>query len=206
MTANIEKIRDNLKSILGWRELRSGQEVPIERIEDISRETLRLFDKEVGREAVAWSLAWPREAKEGKVNAMTTFHSKERAEEYSCGCLDGDHIQVVPLYTSPLAREDNTQWLPIHTAPHDGSHVIVCKIGLTHDVKGYDPRSDEWKEIIFNEKPIIRSVWWVSSARFEKGKWRWACETLCDPTHWMPLPAKPRARGSEPNTEEQKDD
>lgn len=44
---SIEKIQDNLKSILGWRELRSGQEVPIERIEDITRETLRLFDEQI---------------------------------------------------------------------------------------------------------------------------------------------------------------
>ena len=35
-----QKLRDALTQILGWRELRSGNEFPIERIEDIAREAL----------------------------------------------------------------------------------------------------------------------------------------------------------------------
>lgn len=34
-----------LKQILGWRELRSGQEIPIERIEDVARAALSAYRK-----------------------------------------------------------------------------------------------------------------------------------------------------------------
>lgn len=82
------------------------------------------------------------------------------------------------------------KWLPIESAPKDGSHVIVCKIGLTHDVQGETLGSERWKEVVFNSDPTIESVWWASSARFKDGKWRWSNETLVEPTHWMPLPKK----------------
>lgn len=80
------------------------------------------------------------------------------------------------------------KWLPIESAPKDGSHVIVCKIGLTHDVQGETLGSERWEEVVFNSDPTIESVWWASSARFKDGKWRWSNETLVEPTHWMPLP------------------
>lgn len=39
-----------LKQILGWRELRSGREFPIERIEDIARAALAAHRKQGGGE------------------------------------------------------------------------------------------------------------------------------------------------------------
>lgn len=36
-----QKLKDALSQILGWRELRSGNEFPIERIEKIAREALK---------------------------------------------------------------------------------------------------------------------------------------------------------------------
>lgn len=36
-----QKLKEALSQILGWRELRSGNEFPIERIEDIASEALK---------------------------------------------------------------------------------------------------------------------------------------------------------------------
>jgi len=50
-----------------------------------------------GQEPVVWALQWPNET----VNWMTTYPTKERAEEYASKCLDGKSIKIVPLFTTP---------------------------------------------------------------------------------------------------------
>lgn len=72
----------------GWSELQSKPPVAYirERCSALSSTT----------EPVAWSLRWPGE----KVNAMTTFSSKDRAEAYAAVCAI-QPVEVVPLYEAP---------------------------------------------------------------------------------------------------------
>lgn len=58
------------------------------------------------------------------------------------------------------------EWLPIETAPKDGTWVLIF---------------EEWN----TEKP--HKNWTIS--RFHNGKWSY--RQTFGPTHWMPLPSPP---------------
>ena len=61
-------------------------------------------------------------------------------------------------------------WLPIGTAPHDGSSVLLLGQSGRH-ADGF----------------------WESAAYNGNGCWVWAY-VKCEPTHWMPLPEAPNAK------------
>lgn len=62
-------------------------------------------------EAVAWSLAWPIDIKRGSVNAMTTFGTKEAAEDYARRC--GNKPIVTPLFTHPRATAVDARYVTV---------------------------------------------------------------------------------------------
>jgi hypothetical protein len=64
------------------------------------------------------------------------------------------------------------EWLPIETAPKDGTEVL-----------GYIPEG--WQG-----EPVILSLWW--SARSEYPAWVDKLEYMDHrPTHWVPMPTPP---------------
>ena len=74
---------------------------------------------------------------------------------------------------------DETGWIPIDTAPKDGSDIILAN-------------DDE-----------IKTAHWDDVSMGDKKGWQVACEPgnfwnyyteIKNPTHWMPLPAKPKRK------------
>lgn len=68
-------------------------------------------------------------------------------------------------------------WLPIETAPRDGTVVIVGK------ASGY---RIAWAS----------SAYWFDRGSDERGRyagWTDGFDTLAAPTHWMPMPPPPHA-------------
>jgi hypothetical protein len=67
-------------------------------------------------------------------------------------------------------------WLPIESAPRDGTHIILGFAG-SHSEEGYwmgDKSRNYWK----------KTGWYATDDDV-------LCERPKSPTHWMPLPAPP---------------
>jgi hypothetical protein len=73
---------------------------------------------------------------------------------------------------TPMDRPDRAGWLPIETAPKDGTHIIIAE----ESNKGF------W----------FQEDWWID----DETEWQYAT----DPIGWMPLPATP-PRAIEEGTE-----
>jgi hypothetical protein len=104
--------------------------------------------------------------------------------------LNGRHVRAsdcpsidIAALTRPAAPGDGLAgaWLPIESAPRDGTCIIVGIAGL--------PRS------------VGEAYWWQN----EQGRGGWQCWDgenhrrtvyMADPTHWMPLPAPPGTAGN----------
>ena len=77
---------------------------------------------------------------------------------------DGDDMRA--LITRLRAAEARTAWQPIETAPRDGTLVLA------------------WHP------------WWMGPDAVRCGRsgvWTADGHPVCEPTHWMPLPAAPEA-------------
>lgn len=91
------------------------------------------------------------------------------------------------LYTHPLKREPLTEWLPIETAPKDGTAVLVMR-----DIW---PGSETGRAEKCTGHNTYVAAWWAD----EGNSGEWVCymdrieEPICpiEPTHWMPLPPPP---------------
>ena len=68
-----------------------------------------------------------------------------------------------PIWKAASERADRAQWQPIETAPKDGTRLLLAN----------------------TTGKLADGVW---STRYEV--WSWAY-MMTEPTHWMPLPAKP---------------
>jgi hypothetical protein len=80
-------------------------------------------------------------------------------------------IYIVPIIEAAIAESARAQWLPIATAPKDGSPVLLfgrSDSGQRRAVGHYDakPRPGGY------------------------GPWHWGI--TFQPTHWMPLPQPPK--------------
>ena len=69
-------------------------------------------------------------------------------------------------------------WLPIESAPRDGTRVLVYR-------PGYDVAVVRWDSDRYAKRP--RPLWEDDRAYLGR---TWCRET--PPTHWQPLPAPPR--------------
>lgn len=79
-----------------------------------------------------------------------------------------------------MERAGNSdKWLPIETAPKDGSLVLL---GWTDDRR---PGIGRWEEEKYHQKP--RPYWQHDRTRV----WGVAESRKNPPTNWMPLPAPP---------------
>jgi hypothetical protein len=76
-------------------------------------------------------------------------------------------------------------WVPIATAPRDGTKVLLVNESGAMDLAGYVEQWTEHNEFVRKAKDgdVYRTV------REECGYWDTAV-AYC-PTHWMPLPAPP---------------
>lgn len=74
------------------------------------------------------------------------------------------------------------EWMPIETAPKDGTLVFV----YGYDEYSYDLRFDDGVEIARHPFPATfqNDIWWLSGE---------IIHTVEEPTHWMPLPAPPES-------------
>ena len=88
--------------------------------------------------------------------------NKDAAKNYSDNCYT-----LTPLYAAPQAVP---VWLPIETAPKDGTEVLVG-------------HKDGSQAVVF----------WQYRKRTGTAGWRDGdCDLINWPTHWMPLPAAPK--------------
>ena len=107
-------------------------------------------------------------------------------------CPEWDKLPIgTKLYTTPQPGDG---WRPIAEAPKsvaDGSRVTgIYLLGFT-----FEPDLD------FDPQACIDVIWWeplLPNKAGGRGKW---CANAagdaveCEPTHWMPLPAAPSAKG-----------
>lgn len=70
------------------------------------------------------------------------------------------------------------EWMPIETAPKDGTDVVLVKVG---------------------NKPWIGRFYTHLQERYGMG-WRNSHGNLFNPTHWMPLPEPPVIKENPPTT------
>ncbi len=88
--------------------------------------------------------------------------------------------EIRSLYTAPQ-EPAAPAWMPIETAPTDGTHILVCR---ATDADG-NPIGDSFG--LF----VQRAAWWEGEG------WICYCSTVhepivfFDPTHWMPIPPAP---------------
>lgn len=92
-------------------------------------------------------------------------------DEIAKGTLwDEDKWEVIaehiPVIRQALTQAEEMQWMPIDSAPRDGTVVIVYRT----EFKGYIPR--------------------IGEDYYKDNKWTHS-NIYYQPTHWMPLPSPP---------------
>lgn len=99
----VEYIGDSIpRGIIKHWERKTKRECAYE-IERCYRRISELKKLQLPQEAepVAWTLRWPHDIKQGTVNYMTTFKTKERAREYADECTNRESIVVSPMFLHP---------------------------------------------------------------------------------------------------------
>lgn len=78
---------------------------------------------------------------------------------------------------------DNDEWQPIETAPKDGTPILVFGKPQKH------PNLESW----YDGSAIFTAEWDAIDESFciLGGDW---LGPFIDPSHWMPLPAPPKAK------------
>ena len=121
-------------------------------------------------EPVAWrrynrSIGWQYE------DGVTSFASDPSAE---------------PLYAAPQAQPPAPAWLPIETAPKDGTDILGMymhiETQIVHNIfwldNEYEPEENGWWTYEYSEVSRMKLEGWML------------------PTHWIPLPAAHGIKGS----------
>ena len=86
-----------------------------------------------------------------------------------------DSAYCAMLATAPTPPVSEDRWLPIETAPKDGSYVLLAG----------------------KRREDIASGYWLQSAYAGNGAWIWPFVHKY-PTHWMPLPEAPAMQEDKP--------
>lgn len=96
----------------------------------------------------------------------------------SAYCDPGDSviavIDILPIARAIMAERERSQWLPIETAPQDGTGILA-----------YNPLMGVYNTAYQKNEPDERDRWPCGFSGF-LGKW------YCWPTHWMPKPSPPK--------------
>jgi hypothetical protein len=74
-------------------------------------------------------------------------------------------------------RENHSEWLPIETAPKDGSRVLILLDARPPYERAEYPNCPRYMQDI---------------GRFLMGDWAYNLMVSSSPTHWMPLPPPPQ--------------
>lgn len=120
------------------------------------------YQQSCASEAVGWF-------KQADVDFLIGHRGNEEIDRMSlvCALTAPDRDCVVPLFAAPPAPAG---WMPIETAPKDGTWILVHTGEYTHPI----------------------TVWWFKY----NGRACWRAhdlEPIDDVSHWMPLPAAPEA-------------
>jgi len=98
--------------------------------------------------------------------------------------------------TLAAPQPEPVAWMPIETAPKDGTKVLLAKYDWSSDTGDAAFGSADWKQRVFDETRRKYSSWWCCEGRWSErwGNWNDGIEPcgLAGPTHWMPLPAPPQ--------------
>lgn len=73
-----------------------------------------------------------------------------------------------------MREPDANGWMPIESAPKDGSEILVCVT--------YNLSSDEWETMTWVDWEAPPHIWPVYRSRID---------IPFPPTHWQPLPKPP---------------
>lgn len=119
--------------------------------------------------------AMDREADTYVLNCMVNIGELKRVRHYRA-------ILAQPADNAP----QDSGWLPIGSAPTDGTHILVCDARV--------PFTEFWT---FNQRPPVVVHWWPSLS--EQGFY-WSTGSSVDDlpgeyTHWRPLPPSPFSQG-----------
>ena len=107
--------------------------------------------------------------------------------QYDFTPATADDVPAILSLLRPAAPDAGGGWMPIETAPKDGTEILVAP-HMT--VVAWDFGAEQWVVgiIPLNRDRTIADDWTVQPAMmFEQYLSNWGVE----PTHWMPLPAPP---------------
>ncbi|MES3041818.1 MAG: hypothetical protein V4730_11805 [Pseudomonadota bacterium] len=124
-----------------------------------------------------------------------TWARDNLGQAYGLEREDGSYINPVTRWAfkawlAALSQKAEPGWQPIETAPMDATAVLVMR-----DIW---PGTDSGRAEECNGHNTYVAAWWAAEG---DGSGAWVCymDAVCDPncpiepTHWMPLPATPKA-------------
>lgn len=126
-------------------------------------------------------------------------------EAWSVGTMSEDDFvpvterldDIVSTVLSAIESALQPGWLPIESAPRDGSKILLAKYGWSNDAGDAVQGSDEWKRRILDQTRRKYGLWWCVAGHWSArwNNWNDGVEPsgLAGPTHWMPLPPAPKA-------------
>jgi hypothetical protein len=110
-------------------------------------------------------------------DSRTPYASKDKAELW----LEVKRESIAAaLRTAYAAGAEADRWQPIETAPRDGTSILVAGGTITWHGPGTTVTLEEVSHVNWDG-----AGWWVGND--EDGE-----HISCEPTHWMPLPQKPK--------------
>lgn len=119
-----------------------------------------------------------KEKAEAITTAMADFYQEVGRESCAFGMLDKNN---------PLPDTQEQGWLPIETAPKDGTEILV-RIPLNWAEKNQE-------DARVGRGYFVQAMWFVFGFGSRRNLWlnrldNWVMETT--PTHWIPLPSPPQ--------------
>ncbi|CAM4133819.1 DUF551 domain-containing protein [Kerstersia similis] len=105
-----------------------------------------------------------------------------------------DHIDVQAAEIAALRQP----WKRIETAPKDGKTILIGyfnSLGNWRTLRG-QWMSEEYIAEYWDDPDGVEPGWFETSVEADDPP---NCWRICEPTHWMPLPAPPAALSGESN-------
>jgi hypothetical protein len=104
----------------------------------------------------------------------------------NCGSTDGKHSkECIAEHTATLAQGFFGKWMPIESAPKDGTDVHVTSSKWLMPVPAHFT-SKGYLQKEYGDQDCMEEGWYPSCGfLFDLP------EVTIDPTHWMPLPPPP---------------
>ncbi len=109
--------------------------------------------------------------------------------------IDSETSSIIPRHPADAGKVEGDGWLPIESAPKDGTEILAWRKDCGQFIASYTscsafPMSEAELDLL-DEETLFKEGWftqWPQALRLEGSE---------APTHWRPLPAAPASEGAE---------